>query len=140
MQYQSDYKNRIHNCHRYHMLYSEFWVCFAMWIIYYSVTNPGKNIQISSYIGKRFIITYLPSIAVSLLLILLVQFNDTTDNIEQCWRSVSDGSSLQYVIYIFSYIVPTVICIGVLILLIVLYYKSKPENQKFNWFLLFPFG
>lgn len=97
-----------------------------MLIIYYSVAVPGKNVEIAPYIRKRFILTYVPSLIVSALLILLIGFNRETQNIEQCWRSLSGGSALQYVIYVLAYIAPNAICIGILILLITLYYKSKP--------------
>lgn len=77
---------------------------------------------------------------VTLLLFLLVEFNDKTDNIEQCWRSLYDGYTLQYVIYTIAYIVPSVLSIGIITVFVILYYKIKPKDSKFNWFLLFPFG
>jgi hypothetical protein len=103
-------------------------MCFVASVIYYSTAHPEKKINIVPYLGKRIILTYIPSIAVVLVLFFLELGNDSTDNIQQCWRSLYNGSALQYIIYAFAYIVPSAVCIIAILIFLSLYYRAKPRN------------
>lgn len=120
--------------------YSDFWICFITSIIYFSIVHPARKITMGSYIGKRVILTYIPSAIISVLLLLLIELNDDTNNIEQCWRGLYNGSALQYIIYITAYIFPTILSIVIITVFLVLYYRVKSPHSSFNWFLIFPFS
>ena len=138
MQHQSRGQNILHSSDRYLCVDPDFWICFIISIVYYSLVHPTKKITMGSYIGNRLFMTYIPSGVFAALLLLLMEVNSNTENIEQCWRSVVSGATIQYVIYVIAYIVPSVITLGIIIVYLCLYYRVKERAHPFNWFLLFP--
>lgn len=55
----------------------DYWLIFITRLIYKEKLQPGKYFDLSKYISKSLILTYLPSIGVSLLILIVANLSDT---------------------------------------------------------------
>jgi hypothetical protein len=50
--------------------------------------EPGKFIDLSTYISRNIVFTYIPSVIVTLLVVIVANLDDTVSE-ANCWRRIA---------------------------------------------------
>lgn len=91
--------------------------------------------DLSKYISKSLLITYFPSVAVSLLIFIVANLDDTQSEVN-CWRVISEKVITDYVIYLSSFVLPNFIALLFIIRYLVGYFKTRPNHHSL--FVIYP--
>jgi hypothetical protein len=78
---------------------------------------------------------YLPSIIVSLL-ILIVSNLDSTASKNNCWKIISEKEPIDYVVFLLSFVLPNLVALSLIGGYLVAYLRLRPK--KHSIFLGFP--
>ena len=98
--------------------------------------TPGKFIDLRAYVSKNIIFTYIPSIAVTLVVLIAANIDDnSTEN--NCWRAIKDKSATDYIIYLAAFVLPNLVARVILISHLVAYFRFKTK-AKHSLCLAFP--
>lgn len=80
--------------------------------------------------SKNIVFTYIPSVAVTLLVLIVANIDDTRSE-SYCWRIISEKTVTDYIIYLSSFVLPTLVAlVGILIYFIAVFtIKKKSSNS-----------
>lgn len=98
--------------------------------------TPGKFVDPNKYIGKYIILTYIPSIAVALVILVAANIDDTSSE-SSCWRLIKEKTATDYIIYLSSFMVPNLVALALILLFLVSYFKF-PAHTSHTLLLSFP--
>lgn len=128
-------KNCLYDIFKYSKFNLAFWVIFITKIIYREKLAPGKYLNMFKYVSQNILITYTPSLFVSVFLIIIISINEP-ENSNSCWTIPKKKSLLDYTIYFTCFVVPYIA--GSIILSIYLFWYARLPKFSFNLFLVFP--
>lgn len=98
--------------------------------------TPGKFIDLKVYVSKNIIFTYIPSIAVTLVVFIAANIDDnSTEN--NCWRALRDKSVTDYIIYLAAFVLPNLVALIIIMALLIAYFRFK-NKSKHSLCLAFP--
>ena len=66
----------------------DYWLIFVSRLTFRERVEPGKFIDLSKYISKNILFTYVPSVIVTLLVVIVANLDDTESE-ANCWRRIS---------------------------------------------------
>ena len=55
----------------------DYWVIFVTRLVYREKLEPGKFIDLSKYISKNIIFTYIPSVIVTVVVLIVANLDET---------------------------------------------------------------
>ena len=98
--------------------------------------TPGKFVDLNKYIGKYIIFTYIPSIAVALVILIAANVNDTSSE-SNCWRLISEKTVTDYIVYLSSFVLPNLIALVMIVVFLQSYFRF-PAKTSHALLLCFP--
>ena len=132
---QYNWKNMLYDRCKYKFLNIDFWIIFITRLLYLQKLKPGKYFNIVVFVGKNILLTYTPSIIVSVFLLIMININSTQSE-DHCWRVITHKEALDYVIYFTCFVLPNFI--AMLIVGIYMFLYIKMEKSIKTIFLIFP--
>jgi hypothetical protein len=118
------------------MLYdADYWLIFITKLIYREKLSPGLEINFAKKVGKNLLMAYMPSIMVSLL-ILVVSNLDSTQSKNNCWKIIREKEPVDYVVFLLSFVLPNLVALFVISGYLIAYLRLCPK--KHSIFLGFP--
>ena len=76
---------RLASCTQY--LYSDYWLIFVTRLVYREKSTPGRVIDLSKYVSINIIFTYIPSIVVTVLVLIVANISESQSE-TYCWRII----------------------------------------------------
>lgn len=119
----------------YALLNADYWLIFITKLIYREKASPGMEINLARKIGKNLLLAYLPSVVVSLL-ILIVSNLDSTQSKNNCWKIIREKEPVDYVVFLLSFVLPNLVALGLIAGYLTAYFCLAPK--KHSIFLAFP--
>lgn len=86
-------------------------------------------------VGKNLVLAYLPSVIVSLL-ILIVSNLDSTQSKNNCWKIIREKEPIDYIVFLLSFVLPNLVALVLIVGYLLAYIKLRPK--KHSIFLGFP--
>lgn len=81
------------------------------------------------YLRKTVIFTYIPSVAVTLVVLIVMNLDNTQSEV-YCWRVIDEKTANDYIVYMSSFVLPNFLALIAIIvyLLAFLFVKRKSTN------------
>ena len=98
--------------------------CFICYIPYF----------ILNFVLKNIIFTYIPSLILSVFLLIVINISSTQSE-KKCWQIITNKETLDYVIYLTTFILPNLITSILIVVYMFLLYRLPA--RKWTFFLLF---
>jgi membrane associated rhomboid family serine protease len=93
------------------------------------------EINLARKIGKNLLMAYLPSVVVSLLILVVSNLNSTQSK-NNCWKIIREKEPIDYVVFLLSFVLPNLVALGVILGYLMAYVRLMPK--KHSIFLAFP--
>jgi hypothetical protein len=74
-------------CLLYLLSHPDYWLIFITRLLYREKHTPGKFLDLNKYISKNIVFTYIPSIAVTLVVLIAANIDQTSSE-ANCWRLI----------------------------------------------------
>ena len=114
---------------------ANFWIIFITRLIYREKLAPGKYFNLLNFMLKNMLMSYIPSLIVTVFLLVVVIFSNFDTN-EGCSRIISTKTVEEYIVYIVCFILPDLV--SSIIVMGFLFFYWKLGGKKWTIFLLFP--
>lgn len=85
--------------------------------------------------GKNLLLAYLPSVVVSLLLVIVSNL-DSTQSKNNCWKIIREKEPVDYVVFLLSFVLPNLVALALIAGYLLAYARLCP--RKHSLFLGFP--
>lgn len=96
---------------------------------------PGKYFNLVHFVFKNIVLTYIPSLVLCVFLLIIINIS-STDSERLCWRIITNKETLDYVIFVTTFILPNLIASTIITLYLVKLYRLP--SSKWTFFLFFP--
>lgn len=87
------------------------------------------------FVSRNIVITYIPSIAISIFLCIVINVTDSSSE-SDCFRIVTSKDTFDYIIYFTAFIIPNLIAFLIVLVYLILY--KMLEDAPFTLFLIYP--
>ena len=93
------------------------------------------EINLQKKVGQNLLMAYIPSIIVSLLL-LIVSNIDSTQSKNNCWNIIREKEPVDYVVFLLAFVLPNLVALFVITGYLIAYIRLCPKQHSI--FLGFP--
>jgi len=91
---------------------------------------------LSTYLSKNIVFTYIPSVIVTILVVIVANLDETQSE-ANCWRRISEKELVDYIIYLVSFVLPNLIALLAVLSYLVAYFRVK-QKSAISLCLFFP--
>lgn len=121
-------------CLVYSSAHADYWLIFISKLIYREKASPGREVNLKKQVGKNLVMAYLPSIVVSLLVIIVSNL-DSTQSKNNCWKIIREKEPIDYIIFLLSFVFPNLVALVLIMAYLLAYLRLKPKKHSiFLWF------
>lgn len=114
----------------------DIWTCFISRVVVKESNQPGRFINIWRVMARNILLTYVPAVCICVMIGVLLELDSLKASSTECWRTLSNRTIYDYIIYAGAFIVPNLIV--AVVNTVCLYRYCRTKYQHFNTFLLFP--